>query len=80
MQKQTIPENSNEQTNGCLTGTLCTITAFNYPPQSRKLALFAFGSVTTLQERLQVIVTQVRNFRLAMRHLFLPEESVESFR
>lgn len=55
MQKQTIPENSNEQTNVWLTGTLCTITAFNDPPpQSRKLALFAFGSVTTLQERLRV--------------------------
>lgn len=54
MQKQTILENSNEQTSVCLTGTVCTIIALNDPPHSRKLALFAFGSVTTLQGRLRV--------------------------
>lgn len=55
MQKQKISENSNEQTSVCLTGTLCTITtAFNDPPQSKKLAIFAFGSITTLQKILYV--------------------------
>lgn len=55
MQKQTIPENSNEQTSVCLTGTVCTMAAFNDPTQNRKVALFAFGSVTTLQENLRVL-------------------------
>lgn len=50
MQMQAIPENSNKQTNVCLTGTLCTTTAFNDPPKSRKPTVFAFAPVTNAQE------------------------------
>lgn len=67
----------------CVPGTLCTITtAFNDPPQSRKLANFAFGSVTILQERLCVPgdCDSGLKFSSCYQHLFLPEESVGSFR
>lgn len=47
---QAIPEYSKKQTNVCLRVTLCTITAFNNPPKSGKATVFAFGSVTNLQE------------------------------
>lgn len=47
---QAIPENSNKQTNVCLTGTLCTTAAFNDPPKSRKPTVFAFAPVTNAQE------------------------------
>lgn len=49
IQMQAIPENSNTQTKVCLTGTLCTMTAFIDPPKSRK-TVFAFAPVTNLQK------------------------------